>query len=116
MEDDVPLPYFHEAQGQQQEQQAGRASGPAPTTTQDDDSGHFQYHFLAMIALRRLIARVHNVIHECERAMQAEPLWRGVTASSPESNGVRRVQAHQKLAASTAQAASESFDDYGGFR
>ncbi|KAK0870236.1 hypothetical protein LTR02_018381, partial [Friedmanniomyces endolithicus] len=64
MEDDVPLPYFHEAQEQQQEQQAGRGSNFNPTSTRNEYVSHFQYHFLAMIALRRLIARIHNVIHE----------------------------------------------------
>jgi hypothetical protein len=54
LEDEVPLPYFHEAQ---QENKIGRNV---------DERSHYQYHFLAMIALRRLIARIHGVIHECE--------------------------------------------------
>jgi hypothetical protein len=54
MEDEVPLPYFHEAHDAQ-----GKSQAP-------DDRSHFQYHFLAMIALRRLIARIHGVIHECQ--------------------------------------------------
>lgn len=55
MEDEVPLPYFHEAHDPQ-----GRS------THVSEERSHFQYHFLAMIALRRLIARIHGVIHECK--------------------------------------------------
>lgn len=51
LEDSVPLPYFHEGQDRFQT---------------DEERSHFQYHFLAMIALRRLISRIHEVIHECE--------------------------------------------------
>lgn len=50
LEDQVPLPYFHGAQNM-----SGRAS---------DEHSHFQYHFLAMIALRRLITRIHGSIHD----------------------------------------------------
>ncbi|KAK3676216.1 hypothetical protein LTR78_003966 [Recurvomyces mirabilis] len=100
MEDEVPLPYFHEAQEQHQGSSVAGGSAQA-----NQERSHFQYHFLAMIALRRLIARIHNVIHECERAMQAEPLWRGSQRASGTS-------AHKTLAASSAQA--ENFDDYGG--
>ncbi|KAK4930640.1 hypothetical protein LTR10_011978 [Elasticomyces elasticus] len=118
MEDEVPLPYFHEAQEHQQEQQSGRNSmsdtGHFGSNTNEERNSHFQYHFLAMIALRRLIARIHNVIHECERAMQSEPLWRGANSSFQESGSSKGTQAHQDLAATTAQAAGESFDDYGG--
>lgn len=53
LEDEVPLPYFHEAHDSN-----GRNNGT-------EERSHFQYHFLAMIALRRLIARIHGVIHEC---------------------------------------------------
>lgn len=52
LEDQVPLPYFHEAQNM-----SGKAS---------DERSHFQYHFLAMIALRRLITRIHGSIHDCK--------------------------------------------------
>lgn len=50
LEDQVPLPYFHEAQNM-----SGRSS---------DERSHYQYHFLAMIALRRLITRIHGSIHD----------------------------------------------------
>lgn len=52
LEDQVPLPYFHGA-----ESNYGSPS---------DEKSHFQYHFLAMIALRRLVARIHESIHCCE--------------------------------------------------
>jgi hypothetical protein len=52
LEDFVPLPYFHE--------------GSDSSSAAADDRSHFQYHFLAMIALRRLIHRIHVVIHECK--------------------------------------------------
>lgn len=60
LEDEVPLPYFHEAQ----ELQHG-------TGRVVDERSHYQYHFLAMIALRRLIARIHGVIHECKMSSNA---------------------------------------------
>lgn len=47
LEDQVPLPYFHEIK-----------------SDYADGRSHFQYHFLAMIALRRLITRIHGSIHE----------------------------------------------------
>ncbi|KYG40385.1 hypothetical protein M433DRAFT_148429 [Acidomyces richmondensis BFW] len=46
MEDEVPLPSFE--------------------SDSSLDHSHYQYHFLAMIALRRLISRIHAVIHECD--------------------------------------------------
>lgn len=52
LDDEVPLPYFHDAHEN--------------TGLRSDEPSHFQYHFLAMIALRRLIARIHHVIHECK--------------------------------------------------
>lgn len=55
LEDEVPLPYFYDAH-----EGTGRGGQSA------DDRSHFHYHFLAMIALRRLIARIHGVIHECK--------------------------------------------------
>jgi hypothetical protein len=45
LEDDVPLPVFHEIQ--------------------DSQARQLQYHFLAMIALRRLINRTNVVIYRC---------------------------------------------------
>ena len=55
MDDEVPLPYFHDAHERQ------NSSSPLV-----EERSHFQYHFLAMIALRRLIARINTAIHECE--------------------------------------------------
>lgn len=55
LEDTVPLPYFHEGQ-----------DSLSPGFSGNDERSHFQYHFLAMIALRRLISRIHEVIHEGE--------------------------------------------------
>nr|OQO29272.1 hypothetical protein B0A51_07517 [Rachicladosporium sp. CCFEE 5018] len=52
LEDEVPLPYFQESQDQST---GGRGL---------DERSYFQYHFLAMIALRRLITRIHSTIHE----------------------------------------------------
>jgi hypothetical protein len=109
MEDEVPLPYFHEAQEHDQQRRTSTsagagASGSSASLQASEERSHFQYHFLAMIALRRLIARIHNVIHECERAMQTEPLWRGTQNTAD-------TEAH-KLTASTSH--SESLDDYGG--
>lgn len=55
LEDDVPLPYFHEANDQH------GSSGPLT-----GEPSHYQYHFLAMIALRRLIARINDALHQCK--------------------------------------------------
>lgn len=52
LEDQVPLPYFHDS-----ENNYGNPS---------DEKSNFQYHFLAMIALRRLVARIHGSIHGCK--------------------------------------------------
>ena len=60
LEDEVPLPYFHEVQ---------HSPGSAGQTINDERS-HFQYQFLAMVALRRLIARIHGVIYECKLALR----------------------------------------------
>ncbi|THW79380.1 hypothetical protein D6D19_01255 [Aureobasidium pullulans] len=57
LEDQVPLPYFHGS-----ESNYGNPS---------DEKSHFQYHFLAMIALRRLVARIHESIH-CSSNATAE--------------------------------------------
>ena len=54
LEDEVPLPYFHEA------------NDPDSSGLSSEERSHFQYHFLAMIALRRLIARINNTIHQCQ--------------------------------------------------
>lgn len=80
LEDEVPLPYFHEAQD--------------PPGVLSDERSHFQYHFLAMIALRRLIARIHSVIHECKCSCS----MLGLSCSH--------------VAASSTQA--EASEDYGG--
>ena len=55
LEDEVPLPYFHETHENQ-------GSGSPPK----EGRSHFQYHFLAIIALRRLINSINSAIHECE--------------------------------------------------
>ena len=55
LDDQVPLPYFHDAH------ENHNSSGPLI-----EERSHFQYHFLAMIALRQLISRINNAIHECE--------------------------------------------------
>lgn len=55
LEDTVPLPYFHEGH-----------DSLSPGFWGNDERSHFQYHFLAMIALRRLISRINEVIHEGE--------------------------------------------------
>lgn len=52
-EDEVPLPSFH--------------SLPTPTTSdsqEEEERSYFKHHFLAMIALRRLIVSLHVTIHE----------------------------------------------------
>ncbi|KAH0274793.1 hypothetical protein KCU91_g5014, partial [Aureobasidium melanogenum] len=57
LEDQVPLPYFH----------GSESNYGSPS----DEKSHFQYHFLAMIALRRLVARIHESIH-CSSNSSAE--------------------------------------------
>lgn len=55
LQDEVGLPYFHEA-FDHQNQSIPLAEGRS----------HFQYHFLAMISLRRLISSINKTIHDCE--------------------------------------------------
>jgi hypothetical protein len=54
LEDDVPLPYFRRARDQE-------SLGLSDT----EAHSHSQYHYLAMITLRRLIMRIHDVVHGC---------------------------------------------------
>jgi len=49
-EDEVPSPTFHD----------GHEAPSGPLT---EECPHFQYHFLAMISLRRLISRINTAIH-----------------------------------------------------
>ena len=58
LEDEVPMPYFHDAHDPQY-----------PSAPRTDDRSHFQYHFLAIIALRRLIARINTAIHQCKHVI-----------------------------------------------
>ena len=98
LEDEVPLPYFYETQDEH-----STGSPMQPSASNSEERSHYQYHFLAMIALRRLIARIHGVIHECERdESKSEPLLH--------SN--QGAYAHINPAASTPQA--ENQEDYGG--
>ncbi|KAI7521247.1 hypothetical protein KC317_g22158, partial [Hortaea werneckii] len=98
MEDDVPLPYFQEVN----DHDHMSVYSPQVPVAGSEDRNQYQYYFLAMIALRRLIARIHGVIHECEQSTtNAEPLWRSNTST----------KAHETPAASTTQ---DSADDYGG--
>ncbi|KAF4550695.1 Fungal Zn(2)-Cys(6) binuclear cluster domain-containing protein 6 [Elsinoe fawcettii] len=48
LEDQIPLPSFQQTRNM---------------ASESDESSHFHYHFLAMIALRRLIARIHASLH-----------------------------------------------------
>lgn len=65
LQDDVGLPYFHEAFDHQNQ------SSPL-----SEGRSHFQYHFLAIISLRRLISTINKTIHNCE----ADPFVRVDTA------------------------------------
>lgn len=82
LEDQVPLPYFHEAQN--------TSGQPA------DEQSYFQYHFLAMIALRRLITRIHGSIHDSESSRKLS------------------VETAILMDLSDTSAAAESSEDYGG--
>lgn len=95
-EDIVPLPYFIE--GQDMHTPGFPVQAVGVQTAEDRDRSHFQYHFLAMIALRRLISRIHEVIHECK--------------SSRHSRFIVLICAHTPYLASTTQ--PESSDGYGG--
>lgn len=54
MEDDVPLPYFRRTPDQE-----------ILGTSATEMHSHAQYHYLAMVTLRRLIMRIHDVVHGC---------------------------------------------------
>lgn len=114
LEDEVPLPYFNDGsdpqQHQEQQQSATISNAQQPNSHALDEPSHFQYHFLAMIALRRLIARIHAVIHECERAQASghahkiEPLWRG---RGKEAQG-------QETPSTSSTQPGDNAEDYGG--
>ena len=55
LEDEVPLPSFQDLSAEQ-----------IPSDSLNEDRSRFQYYFLAMITLRRLIARINLAIHECK--------------------------------------------------
>lgn len=57
LEDDVPLPHFHDADTY--EHQGARRDMPEEHT-------HFKFHFSAMIALRKLIVNIHSSMQECK--------------------------------------------------
>ena len=104
LEDDVPLPYFHDVSAQHGASSPSSSRAKQGAATSARERGHFQYHFLAMIALRRLISRIHDVIHECEVAAtqtQAEPLYPGMKGKTPSTPAASGVQ-------------SSGSDDYGG--
>jgi hypothetical protein len=52
-EDEVPLPLFHSV-----------PTAHISNSTTEEVRSFFQYHFLAMMALRRLIVRIHATIHD----------------------------------------------------
>ncbi|KAF2715929.1 hypothetical protein K431DRAFT_316899 [Polychaeton citri CBS 116435] len=61
MEEEVPMPGFHEL------------SDPSGSTgLLSEERSHLGYHFLAMIALRKLIRRIHSVIHDSSSTHQSE--------------------------------------------
>jgi hypothetical protein len=102
LEDEVPLPYFHG-----DPTQSGTRAGSSRTmSAAAEERSHYQYHFLAMIALRRLISRTHDVIHECERAAsKAEPLF---------NLGRKGSQAHNTPSSVASTSCAEMANDYGG--
>ena len=78
LENEVPLPYFHEAHYQQ--------GSPGPLS---EERSHFQYHFLAMIALRKLISSINDTIHQSEYA------W-SFSAFGPPTNVNRYVRSRTR--------------------
>lgn len=55
LEDYVPLPYLQNVPDQEHR-----------SLHDGDSKSHSEYHFLAMISLRRLITRIHDVVHGCK--------------------------------------------------
>lgn len=90
LEDLVPLPYSHESGDQQDEP---TPAFPLPTATVVGISCQ-EYQFLAMITLRRIIARAHNEIHVCEHnSGLAEPLCPSRTTEAHDPFSVPKVKA-----------------------
>lgn len=83
LEDEIPLPHFHETQDQQKDL-------TSPMTTSAAAGGErcsYEHHFLAMISLCRLISRIHREIHACEHnAIHAEPLIQDENATTTHGN------------------------------
>lgn len=54
LEEEIPMPYARSGLGQ------------AVPTELKGECSHFQYSFLAMMSLRKLMTRIHSIFHECE--------------------------------------------------
>jgi hypothetical protein len=74
LEDQVPLPHFHEYVPKRK-----GVDGSLPGTGQlnnADELVDYAYHFSALVALSRLLRRAEDVIHGCEHFVRRhEPLW-----------------------------------------
>jgi hypothetical protein len=80
LEDQVPLPHFHELKPRAQ-RTADSPSGTGQLVEHHD----YAYHFSALVTLSRLLRRADDLIHGCESFVEEnEPLWQ----ESPTQNRV----------------------------
>jgi hypothetical protein len=81
LEDQVPLPHFHELKPR-----AHRMAETPPGTGQPIDTVErhdYAYHFSALITLSRLLRRADDLIHGCESFVEEnEPLWQEPTTQN----------------------------------
>jgi hypothetical protein len=74
LEDQVPLPHFHEYE-RRGERTEGSSSASGQLVTSDELSD-CAYQFSALVALSRLLRRAADLIHGCEPFVREnEPLW-----------------------------------------
>jgi hypothetical protein len=74
LEDQVPLPHFHEYVPRM-EPMDGSSSGSGQLIGAEE-LNDYAYHFSALVALSRLLRRADNLIHGCESFVgENEPLW-----------------------------------------
>lgn len=88
LEDQIPLPHFHELKPL-----SARAL-MSPSGTNAVDHEDFAYHFSALITLSRLLRRADDLIHGCERFVEEnEPLWQEQSSQNPEGQFVDTIDA-----------------------
>lgn len=74
MEDQVPLPHFHESMPKAERLKSPRSG--ASRTVGEAEEHDYAYHFTALVTLSRLLRRADALVHGCEHYVdENEPIW-----------------------------------------